>query len=365
MKIAVTGASGFLGQHVRFFLLPFEKRGEHSIVVVPKEAFESAEKLRAYIAPCDAIIHLAGMNRGDDSDIYETNVGLARILADACEGNHPHIVFASTTHFERDTAYGKAKKEAGEILVAWGRKTDSRVSIAVLPHIFGEFAKPFYNSAVATLCHQIAHNLPSEINAEAQVELIHARDVARHFVDMLGREGGFHRIEGRPIALKTVYEILKSHAEQYRSGVMPMLDSHFETALFMTLHSHLFPMMFPRVLEIKSDDRGSLFEVARSNKPDLMFFSTTVPQATRGNHYHTRKFERFCVVRGEARISLRKLLTDEIQTYDVSGEKPVVIDMPTYWTHALTNTGKSNLETVFWISEQLNPDDPDTYHEPV
>ncbi len=365
MKIAITGANGFLGQHVRFYILPFEKQGEHSVVPVPRDAFESVEKLRNLIAPCDAVIHLAGVSRGDDSDVFEVNVRLARMLADACEGVWPHIVFASSTHIERDTAYGRSKKEAGNILEAWGAKNNARVSIAILPHVFGEFAKPFYNSVVATLCHQIAHDLPSDINPEAQVELIHARNVALHFIEMLKAEGGVTRLEGRPIALSAVHEMLKSYAQQYRNGIMPMVSDRFETALFMTLHSHLFPTMFPRALEIKSDGRGGLFEVARSNNPDLVFFSTTVPGATRGNHYHTRKFERFCVVRGEGLISLRKLLTDEIKTYDVSGETPVVIDMPTYWTHALTNVGASDLEAVFWISEQLDPSDPDTYHEPI
>ncbi|MEK7604880.1 MAG: NAD-dependent epimerase/dehydratase family protein [Patescibacteria group bacterium] len=365
MKIAITGASGFLGQHVRFYLLPFEKQGEHSVVVVPKGAFGNVEKLRELVAPCDAVIHLAGMNQGDDADVYETNVRLARTLAEACGGARPHIVLASSTHIERDTAYGTSKKEAGDILQAWGAKNNARVSIAVLPHVFGEFAKPFYNSGVATLCHQIAQDLPPKLNPEAWVELIHARDVAHRLIDMLKTEGGVTRLEGRPIALSAVYEMLALWAQQYRSGVIPMLSDRFETALFMTLHSHLFPTMFPRSLEVKSDDRGSLFEVVRSAKPDLVFFSTTVPGATRGSHYHTRKFERFCVVRGEGRISLRKLLTNEIRTYDVSGEKPVVIDMPTYWTHALTNTGTGDLSAVFWISEHLDPSDPDTYHEPV
>lgn len=365
MKIAITGADGFLGQHVRFYLLPLEKKGEHEVTFVPRDAFESAEKLRSFVAQCDAVIHLAGMNRGDDTDVYETNVGLARTLATACECLRPHIVLASSMHIERNTAYGRSKKDAGDLLQAWGVKNNARVSIAVLPHVFGEFAKPFYNSAVATICHQIAHGLPSEINPVAQVDLIHARDVARHFVDILGKGGGFERVKGHPVTVNAVYEMLKSQAEQYQKGVMPMLNDKFERALFMTLHSHLFPVMFPRELEIKSSEQGDLFEVVRSNKPDQVFFSTTVPGATRGNHYHTHKFERFCVIRGEAQISLRKLLTKEVQTYAVSGEKPVVIDMPSYWTHNITNTGSGEMLAVFWISEHYNPEDPDTYYETV
>lgn len=365
MRIAITGANGFLGQHVRFYLLPLEKQGKHTVIAVPKDAFENIEKLHALIAPCDIIIHLAGMNQGNDADVYETNIRLAHSLVAACEGIRPHIIFGSSIHIARNTAYGRSKKEAGNILVAWGATNSARVSIAVLPHIFGEFAKPFYNSAVATLCHQIAHGLPSEINPGAHVELIHARDVARYFVDILDKESGLERIKGHPVALSAVYEMLKSQAEQYQKGIMPMLSGKFETALFMTLHSHLFPVMFPRELEMKSDERGSLFEVARSNKPDLMFFSVTVPGTTRGNHYHTRKFERFCVVQGEARISLRKLLTDEVHLYNVSGNKPVVIDMPTYWTHNMTNVGAEDLLAIFWISEHYNPEDPDTYNEPV
>ncbi len=365
MKIAITGAEGFLGQHIRFYLLPYQERGEHTVVVVPKDAFEQVEDLRARLESCDAIIHLAGMNRGDDAEMYKTNIGLARTLVLACEGVKPHIVFASSTHIERDTMYGTSKKEAGDILEAWGKENDARVSIMVLPHIFGEFAKPFYNSAVATLCHQIAHNLPSEINPDAQVELIHARDVARHVIDLLNKEGGLTRIEGRSIGLATVYEMLRSQADQYQNGVMPTLNNSFERALFMTLHSHLFPVMFPRKLEIKPSEQGNLFEIVRSNKPDQVFFSTTIPGATRGNHYHTHKFERFCVIRGNAQITLRKLLTNETRVYDVSGEQPVVIDMPSYWTHNITNTGSDEMLAVFWISEQYDSNDPDTYYEPV
>lgn len=368
MNISITGGDGFIGQHVRFFLLPYEKSGDVRVHLVPKDAFTRAETLASELSSADVVIHLAGMNRGQDDDVYATNTGIMQTLIEACMRARvrPHIIFASSTHAGTTSAYGRSKRDATQMLCAWGAREGARVAIVTMPHVFGPFSKPFYNSAVATLCHELAEGLPSEVSSDARVELIYANDVARRLYQIIvEKEEGDIRLEGTPMLLSDVYTFLHNAHELYISNVMPKMESVLERQLFGTLQSFVFAKQFPRALDVKHDQRGPIFEIVRSNGEGQIFFSTTRPGEMRGNHYHTRKFERFCVVQGQAEIAIRKLFTKDVMRYPVSGSNPTVIDMPQFHAHSLTNVGTEDLRVVFWISEHYNEHDSDTYHELV
>ena len=367
MKIGITGGDGFIGQHLRFFLLPLEKEGAVEVCLFPKHSFADGT-LETLLADCDAIVHLAGKNRGEDSEMYDTNLSLARTLIEACDAAtvRPHIVFASSLHRERDSAYGRSKRDAERLFVEWGARTGAPVAIMILPNVFGPFCKPFYNSAVATLCHELAEGVDSTINDGAQVELLHAHDVARAFYEsIVEKTEGEIILSGTHMSLADVYAFLAQAYEQYQSNVIPKLSSTIEQQLFGTLQVYVFDKQFPRVLNVKDDPRGPIFEIIRGNGSGQVFFSTTHPGKTRGNHYHTRKFERFCVVQGDGEIAIRKLFDTKVKRFPVSGSEPTVVDMPQFYAHNITNVGDGDLLVAFWISEHYNESDPDTYYETV
>jgi UDP-2-acetamido-2,6-beta-L-arabino-hexul-4-ose reductase len=361
-RICITGYSGLLGKHLFLFLLSLGDEVE--IVPIEKSDWESTARLSKKITGADAVVHLAGMNRGDERLLYKTNISLAQMLIEACETYNlrPHIVFPSSTHEAYDTAYGRSKREISNLLVKWGKRTKTPVSVFILPHVFGEFGKPFHNSGISTMCYQLAKEEQPDINPLGHFELVHAREVARLIYEAIqGHQGGRKRVSGVKKSAPLVFSLLSEFTSAYRRGEFPSLRPGIETLLFTTLHSYLAWELLPHKLVLRTDERGSLFEMVRGQTAHQVFFSNTKPGIVRGNHYHTRKIERFCVVQGEAEIRLRHMLSGEIKTFLVNGTEPVALDMPTYWTHSIRNFGLGDLLTAFWTSEQYNPEDTDTF----
>jgi len=361
-KIGITGSSGFLGWHLRAFLSTLK---DLEILECDKDCFNNSSKLEEFVSNCDVIVHLAGVNRGDDKDVYEINVDLAKKLIEVLKktSSTPNVIFSSSTHIDRDTAYGGAKKETSELLANWGKEAGAEVTSLILPHIFGEFAKPFYNSAVATFCYQLASGEKSEINRDGKVSLVYVQDVAKIIYDFIKnpRTENFY-IKGQDMSMGDLYDLLTSLKEEYYKDIVPNLDNKLHLNIFNTFRSYIVDSFYPRELVLHSDERGSLFEMTKERTGGQTFISTTKSGKTRGDHYHFRKIERFCVVEGEAEIKIRKLFTDDVKTYKVSGDKPVYIDMPTFYTHNITNVGEKDLITAFWVNEIFNPDDPDTFY---
>lgn len=366
-KIGITGSGGFLGWHLRAYLFPFSK--EIQVIECSQECFNSEAKLKKFVSECDVIVHLASLIRGEDDEVYKKNVALAETLVQACEDTKstPHIIFSSSTHIDRDTAYGKAKRDSGRMLLDWGKKVGSKVSNVIFPNIFGEYAKPNYNSAVATFCYELANNKKSEVSGDGKVSLIHAQKVSGTIYELIKKpKVGDIRVEGKDIGIRELYQTLLDFKTSYFNDIVPVIHNEFHVELFNTFRSYLIDTSFyPRKLTLHSDERGSLFEMIKEQTGGQTFLSSTKPGKTRGNHYHTRKLERFCVVKGKADISLRKLLTDEVKTFTVSGDTPAYIDMPTFYTHNITNTGDGDLITAFWANEIYNKEDPDTYFTEV
>jgi UDP-2-acetamido-2,6-beta-L-arabino-hexul-4-ose reductase len=340
----------------------------HSVLPIEREEFQDSEKLTAWTARCDAVIHLAGMNRGDEHEIQRVNVDLAERLVAACKaaGVSPHIVFANSTHAERGTAYGASKRAAASVLAEWAGRTGAILTNLIIQHAFGECGRPFYNSAIATFCHQLARGEPPRVIQDMDLELVHAQEIAHAaLAALVSRKGGDVRLEGARIRVSEALARLQAMADQYRERLIPRFENRLDRDLFNAYRCCLFPQGYPVVLELRSDPRGVLFEAVQTLHSGQCFVSTTRPGVTRGNHYHRHKMERFLVLHGEGLIRVRRLLGGEAAEYRVSGTQPAYVDMPTLHTHNITNTGESDLVTLFWTNEIFDPNLPDTYPEPV
>ncbi|MBB6017761.1 UDP-2-acetamido-2,6-beta-L-arabino-hexul-4-ose reductase [Deinococcus radiopugnans ATCC 19172] len=353
-----------LGTHVRAYFRGLE---DLEVPTADRQTFASG-RLADFVDGCDAVIHLAGMNRGEDDVVAQTNLDLTRQLIEALEARHSkaHILFSSSTHIERDTAYGTSKREAAALLSDWAQRNGGRFTNVILPGVFGEGGKPFYNSVVSTFCHQLASAEKPTPHNDAPIEQIHAQEVARRF-EALIRDGtlGDVRVQGHNMTVYGLLDALGSMHNLYAEHIIPDLREDIRRDLFNTYRSYLYPKHYPVALTLHTDPRGSLFEAVKSPNGGQSFMSTTHTGITRGNHYHTRKVERFLVTGGEAEIKLRHLFGEEVQTFRVSGERPSYVDIPTLHTHNITNIGDGTLTTLFWTHELFDPAQPDTVAEPV
>lgn len=360
MKVAVTGAEGFLGWHLRCALLA---QGEHEVVRVGREDYTS-EGLRRVLKDCDAIVHLAGVNRGTDDEVHDGNAWLARTLAEVLPGTEVRrVVHGNSIHAGTDSAFGRSKELAAETLAAAAAEIDAAYVDVLLPNIFGEGGRPHYNSFVATFCHELVNGRKPEVQTDYEVPLLHAQDAADELINSV--ESGHvepRRPLGQPHTVNEVLKLLQEMAPYPVTGEFPDLSTPFRTRLFSTFQSFCFPQRFPIGRPVHSDARGALFEGVRATSTDtLSFFSTTVPGAVRGQHFHRRKVERFLVVSGRAEIQLRRVCSDQEVAFQVSGDQPQAVDMPPLWAHSIKNTGGDVVTTAFWTNELLNPAAPDTY----
>jgi UDP-2-acetamido-2,6-beta-L-arabino-hexul-4-ose reductase len=368
-RIGITGAQGMIGWHLRCSFV-----GLDGIEIRPvgREVFSSAATLEKFVAGCDAIVHLAGQNRGHEEELYQCNVGLAQALVDACisTGSRPHILFSSSTHIDGKTRYGASKLDAAAVFAKWALDHAGRFSNLILPHVFGEHGKPFYNSVVHTFCHQIAHRETPTLEHDGELHLMHASTVAefihKTIAEPVPKPCAEFRPQGVAMKVSQLLARLSEFATLYRdANLIPDLHSPIDLSLFNTFRSYLYPDNFPVALQLHSDDRGSLFEAVKGHNGGQTFISTTHPGITRGNHFHLHKVERFLVVQGEAIIRIRRLFSTEVQEFKVRGEQPVYIDMPTLHTHNISNVGKGELLTLFWAHEIFDPQAPDTVWEEV
>jgi UDP-2-acetamido-2,6-beta-L-arabino-hexul-4-ose reductase len=362
IRIAVTGGHGFLGWHTSCRL---RARNGIDAIRLGRAEFADRALLAKTLNEVDAVIHLAGVNRaGSDAEVEDGNVALAESLVAALGDRPLHVVYGNSVQQSLENAYGRGKRRAGEIL----RTLPGSMADIVLPNLFGEHGRPAYNSFVATFCHEVAHDGSPEVREDREVPLLHAQAAAQVLIDAaLDRISDTQEVAGEPHRVSEVLEQVRGfHALYATRGEVPDLSSPFAVDLFNTYRSYLFPARFPIAAETHDDPRGRLFETLRSRGgTGQAFVSTTTPGAGRGEHYHLRKVERFFVIAGEAEISLRRLLHDEVVTFRLSGERPAFVDMPTMWVHALRNVGTDDLVTMFWTNQLLDSEDPDQYAEEV
>jgi UDP-2-acetamido-2,6-beta-L-arabino-hexul-4-ose reductase len=374
MKIGITGQSGFVGTHLYNFLglqedverIPFEDN-----------YFLDDSKLQGFVKSCDAIVHLAALNRHNDpQEIYDTNIKLVKQLISACEqtDSKPHILFSSSTQEERGNPYGNSKKEGRELLEKWAEKNNAQFTGFVIPNVFGPFGNPYYNSFIATFCHQLTHNEQPKIDVDGEVKLIYVGELVKLIWKQISENLSNQRHQRSikiqhtiEITVSKVLSLLESYKSNYfEKGIIPDLSNEFEKKLFNTFLCYIdHKEFFPFHLKLNTDDRGSFVETVKLHSGGQVSFSTTVPGITRGNHYHTRKAERFAVIKGKARIQLRKIGTDKVLNFELDGENPSFVDMPIWYTHNITNIGDEDLYTIFWINEHFDAENADTFFEKV
>lgn len=361
MRVVLTGAAGFLGWHTR---LRAHALTDHEIRPVTRHAWPS---LTDEVAQADAIIHVAGVNRGSDEDVEAANRRLAEEVAAAvrAHGRPVRLVYANSVQDGNETAYGSGKAAAREVLAACAQETGSTLVDVRLPNIFGEHGRPKYNSFVATFVAAVRDGEVPQI-ADRPVGLLHVQGAAEALLDGLTTSEGRIDPAVTTVGVQEVFDLLSEFKASYDTGEIPDLSTPFRVDLFNTYRAALFPEHSPVRLVPHSDPRGTFVETVRCRGGEgQTSFSTTVPGITRGEHYHLRKIERFAVIAGRARISLRKMFTDEVIDFDVTGDEPYAIDMPVGWVHNITNTGDDVLLTQFWSHEIFQPDAPDTFPEPV
>ena len=371
LKVGITGQPGFIGTHLHNTLGLYPDR--YTRINFEDAYFESKDKLETFVGECDVIVHLAAMNRhGDPQVIYDTNIRLVKTLTGAIErsGNKPHLVYSSSIQEDNDSLYGRSKKEGREFMADWAEKNGCLFTGLVFPNIFGPFGNPYYNSFIATFSHQLHHGETPVIEIDKMVPLLYVGEAVKILIRAISEEQAIRELRISPTSERKVTEILqclRSYKTAYiDNGIIPSLNTPFEINLFNTFRSYIdIANHYPVKYRQHADDRGAFVEIMKSNQGGQLSFSTTKPGITRGNHFHTRKIERFAVIKGEAIIQLRRIGTDEVMAFHLSGEEPAYVDMPIWYTHNITNTGNDTLYTLFWINEFFNPDDPDTWFEKV
>lgn len=362
-KVALTGGRGFLGWHTRAAL--YENGVECSLIRVGEEF--DAQEARAAVNGTQRLIHLAGVNRAEEDEIREGNILFARQVAEtilSVDSPPAIVVYANSTQAGNGSVYGEAKLAAREILRDTAEEVGAEFLDIHLPNLFGEHGRPYYNAVTATFCHLLVVGERPIVQDDKELTLLHAQDAADLLIGNreVGQQGSVEQQETVSGLLTRLQDIDRI----YRRGEIPDISTPFARNIFNTYRSYMFESR-PEIPLVKhADERGSFSEIVRTHGgTGQTSFSTTVPGVLRGGHYHRRKVERFLVLSGEARISLRKMFTDEVFHFDVNGEEPIAIDMPTMWTHSIENTGNEILLTNFWTDDLFDPINPDTILEAV
>ena len=371
IKIGITGQAGFVGTHLYNTLRLFPD--EFKCIAFQRKFFDTETDLNHFVSQCDVIVHLAAMNRHNEPQvIYDNNVGLVQKLIHSLTitNSKAHILFSSSTQEERDNLYGKSKKEGREMMIRWAEKSGGKFTGMIIPNVFGPFGHPNYNSVVATFCHKLAHGETPLIEVDGDMKLIYVGElVAEILKEVRSYESKDEIVVPYTSEAKVsgILALLEKYKSEYQDkGEIPAIKNTFELNLFNTFRCYMdiknhFPVKFIQHI----DPRGSFVEVIRLGIGGQLSFSTTVPGITRGNHYHTRKIERFAVIKGKALIQLRRIGTNEVLDFYLDGAAPAYVDMPIWYTHNIKNIGDEVLYTNFWINEFYDPNDPDTYFENV
>jgi UDP-2-acetamido-2,6-beta-L-arabino-hexul-4-ose reductase len=365
MNILVTGAKGFVGKNL---IVELKNKGYNDIFEFTRESDPSL--LNQYTKECDFVFHLAGVNRPqNENEFMEGNFGFTSQLLELLKknGNKAPVLITSSIQAEKDNPYGRSKKAGEDLLFNYYKETDVKVYVYRLANLFGKWSKPNYNTVVATYCHNIARNLDIQINnPDADLTLCYIDDVLEEL---------FRALNGYPtmqedycivpvthnIKLGKLGNLIKSFKESRTNLSIPNMENDLTKKLYSTYLSFLPENKFSYDLKMNCDHRGSFTEFMRTSERGQVSINVSKPGITKGNHWHHTKNEKFLVVNGEGLIRFRKLDSNEIIEYRVSGEKLQVVDIPTGYTHSIVNIGENDLVTVMWANEWFDPEKPDTY----
>jgi UDP-2-acetamido-2,6-beta-L-arabino-hexul-4-ose reductase len=371
-RIGITGKSGFIGTHLSN-RISLEKE-KFQLIDFEDNYFDDSLKLNEFVKSCDTIVHLAALNRHNDpEEIYRINISLVQKLINSLESTEskPHVIFSSSTQEEKENSYGNSKRRGRELLENWAQKNAGRFTGLIIPNVFGPFGNPFYNSFITTFSYQLTRNLDPRIDIDSEVGLIFVDELVREIIGMIenvhNNANKIYLSETSRYKVSDVLSLLIGFRSQYLlRGIIPELDSKFKENLFNTFRSYIdLKNFYPFHYKLNKDDRGTFVEILKLHSGGQISYSTTKPGITRGNHFHTRKIERFAVIKGDAMIKMRKMNSDEVFEFILNEDKPGFVDIPIWFTHNITNVGNSELITLFWINEFYNPDNPDTFYEEV
>lgn len=367
--ILITGANGFVGKNLKITLTQ-----RNDLKVTCYDTNNDPATLPSLLLEADFIFHLAGVNRPQNIEEFATgNTGLTQIVISILKehGKKTPLLITSSTQAAQDNPYGISKREAEEAVFDYGQSTGAPVHVFRLPNVFGKWCRPNYNSAVATFCHNIAHDLPIQINdPAATMNLVYIDDVVSEFIATM--DGKPHKMEAfcqvptvHTITLGKIADLISSFKESRSSRTIPDMSDPFTKKLYSTYLSYLPKDQFSYPLKMNVDDRGSFTEFIKTPDRGQVSVNISKPGITKGNHWHHTKNEKFLVVNGQGVIKFRKIGSEEILEYHVSGDKLEVVDIPTGYTHNITNIGKTDMVTVMWCNEMFDPERPDTFFESV
>ncbi|WP_296990576.1 UDP-2-acetamido-2,6-beta-L-arabino-hexul-4-ose reductase [Thalassospira sp. UBA1131] len=369
MRVLVTGANGFIGKNL--LLHCQEKDG---IDVVPFTREHRVNDLPMLLEGVDWVIHLAGINRPQKTEEFVTgNIGLTRQLCAAIKASYRQVpvVYTSSIQAESDNDYGSSKRSAEDALLALRQDTGNPVFIYRLPNVFGKWARPNYNSAVATFCHNISRDLPVHIHDPlSNIRLVYVDDVVNSFMALLaGDETDTSRSDNAYVDVTPEYQIsvgeLIDQIRRFKASrdslITEPVGKGFVRALYSTYVSYLPPERFTYPVQQHQDARGVFVEMLKTRDAGQFSFFTAHPGITRGGHYHHSKTEKFLVIKGNACFRFRHMLTGECYELHTSGEQSEIVETVPGWTHDVTNVGEDELICMLWANEVFDRDKPDTF----
>lgn len=364
MKILVTGANGFIGKNL---ISELRLQGYNDIFEYTKNT--EPDVLESYIEQCDFIFHLAGVMRPDISEYMSSNyVFTAELLAKLKKhGNRSRLLITSSIQAIKDNPYGMSKKACEDLLFSYAQETGVKVLVYRLPNVFGKWCRPNYSSAVATFCHNIANDLPIQVNDPSVImNLIYIDDVVAEFTRaLIGQENqieNFCYVE--PVHTKSLGEVanvIQTFRDSRTSRAIPDILDPFIKKLYSTYLSYLPQNGFSYPLTMHIDNRGSFTEFIKTEDRGQVSINIFRPGATRGNHWHKTKIEKILVINGQGIVRFRRIDSDEIIEYKVCGEKLEVVDIPPGYTHNISNVGNDDMVTIMWVNEIFDPEKTDTY----
>lgn len=368
MKVLVTGANGFIGKNLSVWL----KRSDIDVLAID---IDNLSKLDEYALQADFIVHLAGINRPMDvKEFYDGNLNSIARLVEILKNNKKKtpILLSSSTQAEYDNDYGKSKKMGEDFLFDYQNKTGNPVYIYRFQNVFGKWCRPNYNSVVATFCYNIANGLDISVNDPNIVkEFVYIDDICKTILDLIKSEdykGSNKILTIKPSYLLSIGElanIIKSFKESRDNLIVPNMDNGIVSKLYATYLSYLPTNQFVYDLNMHVDNRGSFTEFIKTLNSGQVSVNVGKPGVVKGNHFHHTKNEKFLVVKGTCSIKFRKIDSEDVIEYIVSGDKLQVVDIPTGYTHSITNIGQDDSITIMWASESFDPNNPDTYFEEV
>ena len=382
MKVLVTGAHGFVGKNLCATLYNIAAGKDRSHGIDPAiEVYEydldtDPVLLDTYCRDCDFVFHLAGVNRPQDpAEFVAGNFGFTSTLLDTLShhGNTCPVMISSSIQAALDNPYGQSKRAGEELLLSYGKESGADVLVYRLPNVFGKWCRPNYNSAIATFCYNVSHDLPIQVNDRAiQLTLVYIDDVVDELIRALkgeaNRDGDYCRVPVEHKAtLGEIVDLIYAFRDQPTTLMMPEIPhGSFAKKLYSTYLSYLPADKAIFDLKMNVDERGSFTELLKTASCGQFSVNISKPGITKGQHWHHTKWEFFMVVSGTGRIEQRKIGTDEVLTFDVSGDRIQAVQMLPGYTHNIINLSDTqDLVTVMWANELFDPNKPDTFFEKV